>query len=310
MGQSNNKPTMIYIMSPSYSGSTLLTFLLANHNEISTVGELKATSMGDISAYTCSCGELLLECDFWTNLKNGLQSDGIAFQPDEFETNFSSEHKFSNKLLSSRVRGKPWESLRMALLKWGPASSEYRHILNRNKVIADKVCELQGGHEFMDGSKNCNRLLYFANSNLWNLKVVNLVRDERGQLCSLMRREGTSMVAAIERLTQVRNEQQKTLAIIGKENYININYNELCKNTFLTLNQIYSFVGIQNFTDANLSKNKHHILGNSMRLSNVDEIRVDERWKQDLTESDLQAYAPFAGKINSILGSEVAEFEN
>lgn len=310
MLQTDKKPTMIYIMSPSYSGSTLLTFLMANHSEISTIGELKATSLGNISKYNCSCGSPFLECDFWINLQKGLQADGVQFQADNFGTNFSSEHGFSNKLLSSRVRGQLFESIRMALLKFGPSSAEYKKILERNKLIADKVCELQGGHVFMDGSKNCNRLVYFANAGLWNLKVVNLVRDERGQLCSLMRREKSSMAEAIERLIQVRKEQKTTLSIIGKENYISINYSELCKNTLSSLNQIYRFVGISAVADANLSKNKHHILGNSMRLSNVDEIRIDERWKQDLSETDLQVYGPYAGKINSILGSDVAAFED
>lgn len=305
-----NKPTMIYIMSPSYSGSTLLTFLMANHPEISTIGELKATSLGDISSYTCSCGSPLLECEFWSNLQSGLKAEGIEFRPDDFGTNFSSENGFTHKLLSARVRGGLKEKLRMCLLKYGPAASEYRHIMRRNKVIADKICELQGGRVFMDGSKNCNRLLYFVDSGLWDVKVVNLVRDERGQLCSLMRREKTSMGQTIQRLIQVREEQKLTLSVIGKENYINIDYSKLCSDTLATLNKIYDFIGIASVEDANLDKNRHHILGNSMRLSNVNEIRVDDRWKQDLTEQDLQAYAPFAGKINSILGEEVARFEN
>lgn len=310
MKTNTNKKTMLYIMSPSYSGSTLLTFLLANHSEISTIGELKATSMGDISNYKCSCGELLLECGFWSSLREKLKAEGEKLDFEDFQTNFSSKNKITRKLLSSRVRGQAWELVRMLLLKFGPASSEYKKILHRNKAIADAVSEIQGGSVFMDGSKNCNRLLYFADSDFWDLKVVNLVRDERGQLCSLMRREKSGMQQAINRLIHVRNEQRKTLEIIGADRYINVNYNELCRNTVSTLNKIYQFVGISEDADANLSKSKHHILGNSMRLSNVDEIKVDERWKEDLTAQDLAIYAPYAGKINSILGKDVLEFEN
>ena len=47
---------LIYIMSPSFSGSTLLTFLMGAHPSVATVGELKATSLGDIDEYDCSCG--------------------------------------------------------------------------------------------------------------------------------------------------------------------------------------------------------------------------------------------------------------
>lgn len=304
-----NKPKMIYIVSPSYSGSTLLTFLMANHSEISTVGELKATSMGDVSEYKCSCGEKILECGFWNKLKAGLHARGIPFSEDNFGTHFGSAGGFSNKLLSSRVRNSLMEAARMLLLRSGVVGG-FNDILRKNKLLVDAVCELQGGSVFLDGSKDCNRLMYFVRSGLWDVKVVNLVREERGQLCSLMSREKTSMTQAIDSLIQTRQEQKRTLSYLHSDQYINVNYNELCRNTLSELNRIYEFVGIAKVDDAGLSKNNHHILGNSMRLSNVEEIRVDERWKELLTEDDLRIYAPFAGKINSILGEEVAAYAN
>ena len=39
---------LVYILSPSYSGSTLLTFLLNTHPEIATIGELKAQALGNL----------------------------------------------------------------------------------------------------------------------------------------------------------------------------------------------------------------------------------------------------------------------
>ena len=47
----SERPRLLYILAPSYSGSTLLTYLLSQHDAIATVGELKATSRGDLDTY-------------------------------------------------------------------------------------------------------------------------------------------------------------------------------------------------------------------------------------------------------------------
>jgi len=53
---------LVYIMAASHSGSTLLAMLLNSHPEICTVGELKATSLGDPDSYYCSCRNKIREC--------------------------------------------------------------------------------------------------------------------------------------------------------------------------------------------------------------------------------------------------------
>ena len=57
----------IYITSASFSGSTLLTFLLNTHPEIATIGEMKGDSM-DVERYRCSCGDPIGRCPFWQRL--------------------------------------------------------------------------------------------------------------------------------------------------------------------------------------------------------------------------------------------------
>ena len=59
---------LVYILAPSYTGSTLLTFLLAQHKSIATIGELKATAREDLETYRCSCGSLMRKCHFWKTL--------------------------------------------------------------------------------------------------------------------------------------------------------------------------------------------------------------------------------------------------
>ena len=299
-----NKPKMVYILSPSYSGSTLLTFLMADHQSISTIGELKATSMGDVKKYRCSCGELLLSCEFWKHLSGELNGQGVNFSLENFGTHFASDFYFINRLFSSQVKGAGYEFIRNLLINYSPViSSEFKQVLNQNNLVSKKICEIKGGEVFLDGSKNCNRLLYFYRSGLWDVKVINLVRDELGLLNSMRKREKISMQVAIDKLIGIREEQKRTLNYLQKEDVFTIDYNELCKEPEKRLNQIYDFIGIDKIDAASLMKENHHVLGNAMRLASADEIKVDESWRRDLSEEDLSVYQPYAGKINAIVES-------
>ena len=58
----------LYIAGTSFTGSTLLSFLLNLHPQIVGVGEMTGPFRGveDRRGYPCSCGAALSECPFWT----------------------------------------------------------------------------------------------------------------------------------------------------------------------------------------------------------------------------------------------------
>jgi len=41
-------------------------------------------------------------------------------------------------------------------------------------------------------------------------------------------------------------------------------------------------------------------MGNQMRLGSLQDIRLDEKWKQTLTADDLQIFADIAGELNHL----------
>ena len=84
----STRPVLLYILAPSFSGSTLLTYLLAQHPRVATVGELKATQMGPIDDYRCSCGEPMRTCAFWQALDREAGADGVDFSLEDFGTVF------------------------------------------------------------------------------------------------------------------------------------------------------------------------------------------------------------------------------
>jgi hypothetical protein len=46
------------------------------------------------------------------------------------------------------------------------------------------------------------------------------------------------------------------------------------------------------------------MIGNGMRLDSTPEIKLDERWREVLSPSDLEIFDPIAGRLNRQLGYE------
>jgi hypothetical protein len=47
---------------------------------------------------------------------------------------------------------------------------------------------------------------------------------------------------------------------------------------------------------------EHHVVGNGMRFDATDRIRMDERWRMLLSESQLAVFNKIAGDKNGSLG--------
>ena len=103
---------LVYIMAHSFSGSTLLTYLMAMHPQISTIGELKASPREDTDKYICSCGKSIKECHFWKNVRDEMQSRGCSFKLKNFGTRFRTNSLICNLLISSGIRNFFFEKMR------------------------------------------------------------------------------------------------------------------------------------------------------------------------------------------------------
>ena len=80
-------------------------------------------------------------------------------------------------------------------------------------------------------------------------------------------------------------------------------YEDLCADPRATLDRIARFIGVAPASGAfDLGAMEHHIIGNSMRLRGIDGIRHDERWREQLTSSDLDVIARLAGEASRRFG--------
>lgn len=290
-------------MGPSYSGSTLLTLLLADHPDIATVGELKATSMGDISAYYCSCGELLTSCPFWLDVKQMMQKLGRDVIFDNFKTHFQDKKSyFSDRLLRAALRGPLFEMARDAGFLVSPAAHRTKQeIIKQNQAIIEIICTLQQAKTFLDDSKEPIRLKFLLAADLWDIRVIHLTRDGRGVTNSYMRHQKSTMTLAAREWIHTQQECDRMAKLLGNSRCLTVQYERLCQEPEKTLTDIYQFFELE--PEFNSSSNRiKHILGNQMRLGSLQNIRLDEKWKQALSADDLQIFTDIAGELNQLHG--------
>lgn len=297
--------TLAYILAPSYTGSTLLTFLLAQHKDVATIGELKASARGDLSTYRCSCGTLQLECGFWKQVSEEMKKLDASFTLEEFGTHFRTERWLSDRLLRARVRCAPFELARASMLGLLPDSRRrLRDILERNRQIIEVICSLQQANVFLDGSKDPIRLKHLHASGIWNVKVIYLIRDGRGATNSYMRHYDVSMEVAAREWCRTHRECDQVVRQLSNNALMTIHYEDVCTATEEVLRSIHAFLEIDSEGDGLRCRGGSdcHVLGNEMRLRSPGEVRLDEKWKRALPKRDLRTFVRIAGGLNGSYG--------
>lgn len=294
---------LLYIMSPSYSGSTLLTRLLACHPELATVGELKATSLGDIEAYRCSCGDKLLECPFWNAVKADVEAQGGRMDLREWRTRFETGSALVNRIMMPLVRGPGFEAMRSLAFSIVPgARASLDEILLHNAQVIEAVCRLQQGSVFLDESKDPLRLKYFLQSGRWDIYVVRLIRDGRGTVNSDRRHNGLAVRESAANWCRKVEEMDRVAALMPASHLMDVAYEDLCNETERTLGAIAEFVGVDGAPGAFDDRPEQHIIGNDMRLGALSEVVLDEKWRTAMSTDDLAEFAAVAGSLNQRLG--------
>lgn len=297
---SSAKPELLFILSPSFSGSTLLTFLLASHPDIATVGELKASALGDISTYHCSCGALLEQCEFWTNLRQRMERRGDPLSFPNFGTHFVRSPLFFRRLIRLGVSTRLLSSMSERALQLVPWWRERREkILDRNQLLIELITAEQGRPVFLDGSKDPEQLQQLVKSQRWNVRVVRLLRDGRGIVNSYMKHHGLDVKSAASAWLRIESGCARITSGMATEDVLTVKYEDVCEDPRKAMNRIFQFAGLNQLNALDASEAQQlHILGNAMRLNPDKSIQHDEKWKTQLLPLDLDRFNEIAASFN------------
>lgn len=294
-----------YIMAASHSGSTLLTRVLANHPRIATVGEtsaIVARGAGDVGL--CSCGSAVEACSFWQRVRLQMRLDGVSDDPAVFDTNYRlREAKFVDRTLRAEFRGPLLEAVRDVVLSCSPAwAAVERRISRLNEALIRAVVGLRQARVFVDSSKEPHRLKFLMRIPAIHVRVIQLVRDGRGVAASYVRKNNWPVFQAVDEWRRSLRSQEHMLRRFRPGAVLRVRYEDFCRNPDEELRRVLHFVGVDPDEWAADSDRPVHILGNRMRMQPIGEIKLDEKWKRELTAEQLREFERLGGRANRWYG--------
>ena len=183
-----SKIPYIYILSQRYSGSTLLSFLLGTHPDITTIGERRKFSTFSFpkpgqQIQPCSCGKPFNECDHWTAIKERVSK---RVDVSAYSTNATEFHLFENKYVNRLAVNAAMPSL-LAGAGGKPFRGSVNRLLEFNRVLVEEALALDGGKAFLDSSKGIEHTTFLSQIPEFDFKIIWLTRDPRAQANSAMK---------------------------------------------------------------------------------------------------------------------------
>ena len=303
------KLKLIYLFSPSFSGSTLLTLALNHHPDIASIGEVKATAMGDVSNYHCSCGVLLNDCDFWKGIAKKINRLGYQFELDNFGTHYGSSNWLKNRILGAQVRGEHFEYLRGKVIEHWPTLQKEFNSINRLNFDLTRILKAQlKGKYFLDSSKDPQRLLYLHETSKYDVRVIKMFRNGLAQSNSCRKKVELRMsfVDAVRDWTSTVSQIERVCRKFNTENIFSLSYEEFCQAPKNAIDEISEWLNLEPMTidwfNLNTISQSNHVLGNSMRTQKNISIKLDNSWESEVSKKERELFRRIAGKTNRLLG--------
>lgn len=319
---------LAYILSSSHSGSTLLAMLLGAQPGLCTVGELKATNLGDPERYRCSCGRPIRRCPFWHRVHEAMEERGVqAFDITNAGTDIhGGATGLVRRLLQPLYRGWFLEAVRDTALALAPGwPAHLRETQRRNRALVDSLHAVTGADWVIDSSKQALRLKYLLRIPDMEVKVIRLIRDGRAVALTYtdewnfadaadpdLRGGGTGMRPAPprENLAQAANEWKRSNEAadcltggLPRSQWMEVRYEALCVDPAGTVGRVCDFLGRSaGAPRLDFKSAEHHVIGNGMRFDKSSEIGLDRRWRTHLAARDLHVFDRVAGRLNREYG--------
>lgn len=287
-----SKTKYIYILSQRYSGSTLLSFLLGSHPEISTIGERRKFYTHSFlksadQAQNCSCGQPFPKCEHWNAIKTGLleQVDIEAYKsnPTEFKL-------FKNKYFHEIA----YRVFKFCLINKLPITIwPFRRKLNRfiefNRVLVQECLKQDSANAFLDSSKVIDHILFLSLIPEFDIHIVCLTRDPRAQVNSALKYNDWTIEEATKYWKREMINNKKVLDKINA-NYTVLNYEALCSDPKGEMIRLLDFLKLDSSGFSLDFRNKtQHIMGNyNMRLGKDTKITERKEWQSDLSKSQIK----------------------
>jgi hypothetical protein len=259
----------IFLLSSSFSGSTLLSLLICSHPKVIGFGDTYNYQFVKLEETKCSCGAApSITCPIRVKVQNFMKQSGFDFEwTSSNPTPLFKRFRFNKWFVSLSRR-----TFLLYVYKMFPVSV-------RKLIFSNYYKE---NIEFMNALKSCRDcLIYFDGSKFItrmellldifpNTRVLHLIRSPEGFLKSCLKRGRTDYKKNINNWCRYNNNAHSYKKILGNDNYLLITYENLVKNTDSVLSKIQKFLGVNEIDIQDCyeeNKKDLHIIGNKMKDS-------------------------------------------
>jgi hypothetical protein len=278
------RKTILYIISDSRSGSTLLENILSNSSENISVGELHHLDShlnkgvwGKTWGWNCSCGKSFSDCEFWKKVFTDLNERGINNGEKTSIIYRKSVHKFLPKFASSYDTEQNTKTIAYI-------GEIYNSVFNTTS------CKI-----IIDSSKNPLQGLALYKNLDFDVRVIYLKRDLRSLVISKQKWHkkfsgiNSNKYKILLACVLFRLRSKSCLKKIAKEDKINISYEELSKDTERVVFRILDKYKISKFEIPKYTffGDNHHTVGGSPNRFKKKEIKYDSKWEAKIIKTSF-----------------------
>lgn len=281
------KIPLIYVLSNGRSGSTLLELMLNTHPAIWTVGEAHQLPWELRRRMTgCGCGTAVGECDFWKPLLARIPLD--ADVPIDWFREGHGTGRVLRWAHLARIAGLGSRHLDQPMEQY--ADTNWRYL-----STVKEAAEAHAGRPMrwlVDASKCPYRLFWLGQSDLFDIRIVHLMKGPRGFVYSMTKQrlpkrdlEQLRITVRMSGRWLVENSiMSAACSAFDHSQWLRVQYEELAGDPRGALDRIGNWLGLS-FPDNAVSDfrefENHGIGGNEMRGKNTP-IRLDEKWRRHL----------------------------
>ena len=259
-------------MGAGRSGTTALATFLGNNSKIINLGEMHQFFEHLNEKKECSCGEKLVECDFWKN-KISKEFFNSSFDNRELSENFESHLSIVKHIF--KLFGKK------EIEKYTSVHSKILENINLNN---DKKI-------LLDSSKYIGRALALNNVNHLDLKVIYVVRDVRGVINSFSKKVQTSKspLSTIVYYVFINSIVEFVTLLFFRKKIIKIRYEDLIGNPVHLFDKLERFLNIDladikdKIKKEEAFKIGHIIGGNRLKKNKEIYFRKDVSWEVEFS---------------------------
>ncbi len=292
-GVTTRGPLFGYIGSTSFSGSTLLSFLLNAQAGIVSVGELSwSIPKLNPGKFPCSCGATIDDCPFWTEVSHAMRRRGRTFDAEHWNTAFDISTQYILRKLAVRPLGSNTvEAIRDVVVRNVPAwGLHLRDVGKQNLALVESISEVSNASVFVDASKDPTRVRFLRAYSEVEPYVVHLVRDSPGFVTSFTKhvKSSDAFRTAIRWWNWTVGRMERLRRTTSPQRWLRVRYEDLCENPNAEVERVIAFFNVARRTPVVAFRSTpHHIIGNRMRLGDSSEIRADNAWQTQLSREQL-----------------------